>query len=117
MKEQRPGLIISLLDFRKLLVQLVKSRQQFGILNIRARVQLAVSYVHRANPLISAWMEVIKPLAESSKPPQRVVVAFDMGAETFRHKIFAGYKADRTRAPDALRYYQSRPMYVFAMFM
>ncbi|CAM9227746.1 unnamed protein product, partial [Ascophyllum nodosum] len=46
---------------------------------------------------------VLQPWADGSYPHRRIVVAFDTGMDTFRHKLYPGYKADRAEAPEDLR--------------
>lgn len=47
--------------------------------------------------------QVLQPWADGSERHRRVVVTFDTGKSTFRHKIDPGYKADRAEAPEDLR--------------
>jgi len=47
---------------------------------------------------------VLQPWADGVKPRRKVVVAFDTGADNFRHELSPAYKKDRAECPDALRY-------------
>ncbi len=46
-------------------------------------------------------LQTLVPLLES-KRPDKVAVVFDTAAPTFRHKVYAAYKAHRPRIPDEL---------------
>ncbi|HEY6221801.1 MAG TPA: DNA polymerase, partial [Candidatus Eisenbacteria bacterium] len=46
-------------------------------------------------------LQTLVPLLDS-KHPDRVAVVFDTAAPTFRHKVYADYKAHRPRIPDEL---------------
>ena len=50
---------------------------------------------------IYGFLTMLKKLLDENEP-QAVAVAFDMRAPTFRHKRYAGYKANRHGMPEEL---------------
>lgn len=51
---------------------------------------------------IYGFLNILFKILEEEKP-QYLVVAFDMSAPTFRHKVFEGYKGTRKPMPEELR--------------
>ena len=50
---------------------------------------------------IVGFLNILEKLKEETQP-DAVAIAFDLRAPTFRHKMYAGYKAQRKGMPDEL---------------